>query len=223
MFYLFISILIICSILTIYFLFKELQELSYLKRTLYGIIGKHKISTIDDLIKIKNFLNQHIKYNDDLKSQKRPLLRKTATQTLKTGLGFCGENTRVAIKLFLIGGIKARRIYLYRKIWQHVLLEHKWENSWFMFDGHFDPDTILIDEKVAKIPVENIDEYPNNYPNNPYLYFCRIKVLQKVKSLSKIKLPISLVYLMESPYLIKSLISFSFTIAISLILLNNWL
>lgn len=209
MFYLFLTILIFSTTLFLYFLFKELQELSYLKRTLYDIIGKHKISAIDDLIKIKNFLNQHIKYNDDLKSQKRPLLRNTATQTLKTGFGFCGENARVAIKLFLIGGIKARRIYLFRKVWQHVLVEHKWENNWFMFDGHFDPDTFLKDEQVASIPSESISEFPDTYPNNPYLNFSRVKLFyNRVNSLSKLKLPISLIYILESPYLIKGIFSF---------------
>ncbi|MDF1672258.1 MAG: hypothetical protein P1U41_02055 [Vicingaceae bacterium] len=225
MFYLFISILIICTILTVYFLFKEFQEVSYLKGVLSDIIGKDTISEVNDLIKIKNFLNRNIKYNDKLKSQKRPLLRNTASQTLKTGLGFCGENARLAIKILILGSIKARRIYLFRKVWQHVLVEHSWKGSWFMFDGHYDPDTLLNDHNVTKIRSEKINQYPNDYPNNPYLDFCRIKlfyIIRPLRFMSKIKLPISFVYLMESPLIIKSLICFVFTLTASITLLNYW-
>ncbi len=202
-----IYILIIFSCIFLFYLYKEIQEIIFLKKALKSIIGKSKIESIEDLIKIKKFLNKNINYNDEFKNDKRPILRATASQTLKTNYGFCGENARVAIKFLLLGGIKARRIYLFRKVWQHVLIEHQWENEWFMFDGHYDPDTILHDSKVASINSENINNYPDDYPNNPYLEFCRVKLFYKIsplKSLSKTKLPSPIVYIMESPYLIKA-------------------
>ena len=143
-----------------------------------------------------------------MKTQKRPLLRHTASEILLSNYGFCGENARVAIKLMLIGGIKSNRIYLFRKKWQHVLIEHKFEKKWYMFDGHFDKNTLFKDIHVTKILSENISKYPNTYPNNPYLDFCRLKIFNKISiltKLSKTRLPSFLVYILESPHIIKAL------------------
>ena len=204
-----ISILLTCSFL--YFTIKEIQEIIFIRKILTNVIGKTKVESINDIIDIKQFLNNNISYNSNLKTQKRPLLRNTATQILKSKYGFCGENARVAIKMFLIGGVIARRIYLYGKKWQHVVIEHQTNKQWYMFDGHLDPETKLKDTQVASIPSEDIAEYPNGYKENPYIDFCRIKLFYAIppfKFLSMIKLPKSVVYLMESPYLIKSVLSF---------------
>lgn len=195
-------------IISCYFIFKELEEYFFLKKKLVDIIKKTRIDSIADLIAIKNYLQNNISYNPELKTKKRPILRHTASETLTSKYGFCGENARVAIKLLLIGGVKANRIYLYRKEWQHVLIEHIYGDEWFMFDGHYDENTLFEDTLVAKIPSENISEYPNTYPNNPYLNFCRLKLFYKtpfLQSYSKVRLPSFIVYLFESPYLIKSL------------------
>lgn len=205
----------------IYFLIKELKEIKTLKWLLKKILGKNTIASKEDLIQIKNYLHKNIKYDALKKEQKRPLLRHTASYIISTNYGFCGENARVAIKLFLLGGLKARRIYLFRKEWQHVLIEHSFNGKWYMFDGHYDPETVLKDEQVASIASENIAEYPDNYPNNPYLDFCRIKMLRSIKALrsfSKAKLPMFVVYISESPYSIKALLSFMGMIVAGLLL-----
>ena len=106
-----------------------------------------------------------------------------------------------------LGGVKARRIYLYRQEWQHVLIEHEFNNNCYMFDGHYDPDALLKDEDVASIFSEDLSSYPNSHPNNPYIYFCRIKLFNNIsvlKPFSKTKLPIWVTFIGESPYLIKS-------------------
>ena len=203
-----ICILIILGYLFFYFIAKEIIEVNFLKKTLFNIISKKNITTKQDLIKIKNFLNKNISYNPELKTKKRSLLRNTASQTLKSHYGFCGENVRVAIKLFKLGGIKARRIYLYREKWQHVLIEHEFKGKWYMFDGHYDPNAFLEDDAVTAIISENIHDYPNNHKNHPYINYCRIKLFYNIKPLrflSKLKFPNILVYFFESPYLIKGL------------------
>ena len=199
-------ITICIGFVSVYFFYKEYREVMFLKHELKKIIGKSKIESANDFVKIKNFLQSTISYNANLKSKTRPLLRYTATQILKSQYGFCGENARVAIKLFILGGISARRIYLFRKEWQHVLVEHEFKNKWYMFDGHYDPSSLLIDSDVAKIPSEDLSLYPNDYKTNPYLDFCRIKLFYKIsllKPFAKIKLPKTFVYLAESPSLIK--------------------
>ncbi|MCO6501334.1 MAG: hypothetical protein J5I47_13295 [Vicingus serpentipes] len=172
------------------------------------IIGQSNITSTDDLINIKNYLNSTISHIQELKEKKRPLLRHTATQIIKSKYGFCGENARVAIKLFLLGGVKANRIYLFRKEWEHVLIEHEMNKKWYMFDGHYDENTLLRDSQVVSILSENINEYPDDYPNNPYLDYCRIKLLRKTPGLallSKVRLPSLCIYILESPYLIKAI------------------
>ena len=199
---------ILLTLSLVYFLIQELREIVYLKRILHNTIGKGKIKTLEDIIKIKNFLNHNISYDAESKTENRPLLRHTAKQILKSGYGFCGENARVAIKLFLLARMKAGRIYLYRKEWQHVLVEHQLGENWYMFDGHYDENTLLHDDNVASIHSENIRSYPDHYPSNPYLDFCRIKIIYKLPVLrlySKIRLPSFLVYILESPNLIKAL------------------
>lgn len=197
------------AIFSFFYFIKEVFEVLFLKRVLLKILNKKRIETKDDIIKIKHFLNENISYTIENRYNRRPLLRHTAKEVLESKYGFCGENARVAIKLFLLSGIRARRIYLFRKEWQHVLIEHEYQNKWYMFDGHHDPDTILKDKMVANIPSENISKYPNDYSNNPYLDFCRIKLFRNLiflDRLSKQKLPSFVVYFLESPQLLKSFI-----------------
>ena len=187
-----VTILSFSVLLLIYYLYKEIQEIRFLKNTLTQIIGKRKIESVEDLVKIKNYLQTNISYNGNLKTKKRPLLRHTASHILTSNYGFCGENARVAIKLLMLGNIKAARIYLYGEKWGHVVIENKWNNSWFLFDGHYDEKTQLLDKQVTTIPSNKIEQYPNGYPENKYVNFCRIKLFYKIKllaSLSKIRLP----------------------------------
>ncbi|MDG1477354.1 MAG: transglutaminase domain-containing protein [Vicingaceae bacterium] len=219
-----VFIFVFFLIIFCYFVFKEIQEFLFLKKKLTEIIKKPCIDSINDLIAIKNYLQTNISYNSELKTKKRPLLRHTASETLTSKYGFCGENARVAIKLLLIGGIKANRVYLYRKEWQHVLIEHKYKDHWYMFDGHYDENTLFEDRLVAKILSEDISEYPNTYPNNPYLNFCRLKLFYKIPFLqpfSKVRLPSFIVYLFESPHLIKSL-GLAFFCLISLVIVKSY-
>lgn len=200
-----IILLTVLGILFFYFIVKEFAEVNFLKKTLFAIICKKKIESREDLIKIKNYLQKNISFDGKLKNKRRPFLRHTATEILRSNYGFCGENSRVAIKLFKIGGVKSNRVYLFRKEWEHVLIEHKMNNEWFMFDGHYDESTILKDKDVATIKTKDISLYPDEYPNNPYLDYCRIKLLYKskiFKPLSKLRLPSTISYILESPQLI---------------------
>lgn len=200
----------------LFFSIKELNEIQYLKKTLLNVIGKTNITSVDDLVKIKNYLNTTIKYNPELRTKKRPLLRHTATQILQSNYGFCGENARVSIKLLLLGGISARRIYLYGIKWGHVVIEQKINGNWYLFDGHYDPKTKLEDHQVGAIQSEALAAYPNQYEDNDYIDFCRVKLFYKITPLrkyAKLKLPSLVVYLFESPNLIKAGCSILITFA----------
>ena len=213
----------ICLTTLLYLIIKEIQEVLFLKKTLFSIIGSYRINNIDNLIKIKNYLNITITYDSSKKKAKRPILRHTSKEVLLNKYGFCGENARVAIKLLIIGGLKANRIYLYGEKWGHVVLENKWEKEWYLFDGHYDPLTKMNDSDILNIKSEDLASYPNGYKENNYIDFCRIKQLKKIKILerfSKKRLHILIVYLFESPNLIKLILNLPIML-IGILFLNS--
>lgn len=184
------------------------KERLFLRNKLREINGKVQLDEKADLIALKSFLRANIHYDQSKMDAKRPLLRHTAKQILEMNYGFCGENARVAILMHLYGGRKAHRIYLHGKEWGHVALEHKNQNAWFLFDGHYDPGMELTDEMVFEIPSNQIKSYPNIYKENPYLDFSRIKLFQKIaplKAFAKLRLPSFLVLIFESPNLLKGI------------------
>jgi hypothetical protein len=197
-------------LLFIFFLIRECQEIFFLRKILKNILNKDRIENNEDMIRIKDYLNR-IKYNKELRTIKRPLLRHTATHILKHNYGFCGENARVAIKFFLLSGIKSSRIYLYGSKWGHVVMEQKYKGQWYLFDGHYDPKTVLNPDQITFIKSEDLKSYPNDYSENEYLDFCRIKLFYNIsflKIFSKNRLPSIVIYIFESPFLIKTIFSF---------------
>ena len=207
MYYISELIIVLGTIAFFFFLIQEFQEVNYLKKVLQQVISKKQIESVNDLTKLKNYLNNNISYDATLRTKKRPLLRHTASQILKMNYGFCGENARVAIKLFLLGKMNAARIYLYGEKWGHVVIEHQMNGEWYLFDGHYDPKTKLEDKYLASIQSKNIAQYPNGYPENNYIDFCRIKlfyILPAFKKMAKLRLPSFIIYYFESPYLIKA-------------------
>ncbi|MCB0402678.1 MAG: transglutaminase domain-containing protein [Flavobacteriales bacterium] len=213
------------SLLSLIYLIKELREVRFLKQLLLRILGKKKLETLSDISTLKMYLNENIRYNPEWKSKKRPLLRHTASQILTSNYGFCGENARVSIKLFLLSGIKARRIYLFGTKWQHVVVEHEHESTWYLFDGHYDPKTVLGNDQIAQIESDQIASYPNAYSENPYVDYCRIKLFYRIPLLrawAKLRLPGSLVYFFESPYLIQSYALLNIALALLLFTLIKY-
>ena len=129
---------------------------------------------------------------------------------------------KVTIKLLTLGNIKSNRIYLHGKKWGHVVAENSWNNDWYLFDGHYDPLTSIKDHEVLNIKSTELKKYPNGYKENEYQDFSRIKLFKILKPLhfaSKYRLPMVLIYVFESPYLIKCLLSM-ISISIGIVLLN---
>lgn len=205
--YIVICFQMVLTVLTIsHFVFYIIEKRKISNLT-HKLIKKNNIETEQDIISIKKYLLETIHCDVNEKPRHRSLLRATAMQTLKSGHGFCGDNARLAINILHVGGIKANRIYLFGKKWIHIVVEMKLKGQWFLFDGHNDPEMLLTDEMVCKIPSEEIDSYPNNYPMNPWLNFCRIKLLRRKpfpKSWCKIRLASFLILFFENPNLIKA-------------------
>lgn len=182
------------------------RERAYLRQLLHSILGSGKISSKEDLIRLKNHLTANIRFDVEKKHASRPLLRHTAKETLESSYGFCGENARTAVLMLQLGGLRANRLYLIAKEWQHVVVEHKWNGGWVLFDAHADENTLLPDEDVTRIASSDLANYPNKYEGHPWLSGHRIKLFHNIpflRFMENIRLPQVLVVLFESPYLIK--------------------
>lgn len=161
----------------------------------------------DDIVRLKWYLSSHIRYDIKRVNERRPLLRHSAEHILKTGFGFCGENARVAIRLFGTGGVQARRLYLEGKQWQHAVVEHEWEGGWKLFDAHADASSLLPDEEVCRIESSDIRRFPNHEEVNPWLRSYRVKVFHGIRMLQRfeqIRPPGWIAQLAETPALVKA-------------------
>lgn len=169
---------------------------------------------------IMRYLKTHISYTDLDRNMKRPVLRASAIDILKSGKGFCGENVRVSIRFLDFVKIPARRIYLFGPKWEHVLVECKIDTQWYLVDMHNDPSTIMDEEDIGIIKSPMIKLLKNENNINPWIDYQRIRFFHNkpiLGNLRGIKLPHSLVYFFETPYLIKAALSAFFFILISLI------
>lgn len=179
-------------------------ESEFVRTKLREIIGGDQIRSAEDLVRIKRFLSTSIRWDLALRDVARPLLRAPATNILQTGWGFCGENARAAILLLNAGGVPANRIYLEGDRWGHVVVEHRWNGTRYLFDAHNDPGTLLPDELVAAVDSRDLARFPNDYPQNPYRRAYRMKVLRRWPAAHRLRAPALLSVAMERPSVIKA-------------------
>jgi len=196
-----------CFVVATIFVFNWWEERKMLGNVT-NKIAKNAVNNVDFIISLKRYLSDNINYDTAKRNAKRPLLRQTAATTLKTGFGFCGENARVAVLMLNYAGIRAGRVYLFGNRWNHVVVEHIYNNNWYLFDAHNDPGVMLPDTDVCKILIEDIESFPNEYrEENVWVESCRFKIARRIAFLSAIaqwRLPMPLAILSESPDLIKA-------------------
>ncbi len=205
----------------IYFLlnvFQYAKERNKLRHLLFSmVIGNESDSKNqkEKLIGLMKYLQATISFHtiDRSKNRKYNLLRATAIQIAESKEGFCGENARLAINLMSMMDIQSARIYLTGKKWGHVLTECFVDGKWWFFDGHMDPKTAMNVDDICKLPSPQITMLRNDYKENPWIDFNRIKLFSKIpflKSFGKIRLPFFMVLLFENPHLIKAVVGFFF-------------
>lgn len=161
-----------------------------------------------DLVELKRRLTETIDYDQRYLDAPRPPLRATASETLQTGTGFCGENARAAIVLLKQRGIRAHRLYLQGPRWGHVAVEQRWNDEWVLFDAHRDPGVLLPDEQVVRVPTSALERFPNDYrAANPWQRAARVKSFLRLRTpaLDELRPPALVVGVAERPLLIKGL------------------
>jgi hypothetical protein len=166
------------------------------------------VRSADDLCELKRRLTASIDYDQRSLEAPRPLLRAAASETLRTGTGFCGENARAAVLLLKQRGVRAHRLYLEGPRWGHVAVEQRWNDQWVLFDAHRDPGVLLPDEQVAQVPTAELERFPNDYADmNPWQRAARLKLSLRLprRDFDAVRPPAALVSVMERPYLVKSI------------------
>ena len=158
----------------------------------------------EELVRLKRRLSAEIHWDPARMHERRALLRASARRVLATGEGFCGENARVAVRLLNLGGIPAHRLYLEGERWGHVVVEHRWEGGWRLFDAHVDPRTSLPDEAVGRIDAEELAAFPNCAAENPWKRSYRIPGVRRLPAswAGRLRPPAALTALAETPALI---------------------
>jgi hypothetical protein len=177
------------------------RERAALRAWLYAVVPGGRIRSREDLVALKRKLSDAIHYDPAHMHDPRPLLRAGAVRTLAEGRGFCGENARVALSLLRLGGVPAHRLYLQGARWGHVVVEHRWDGAWRLFDAHNDPRTALPDEGVGRIDTDALDRFPNRVADNPWLSSYRIPGLGRKQWGARIRPPAAVTEIGESPAL----------------------
>src|SRR5690606_5577587 len=77
------------------------------------------------------------------------------------------------------GGVRAHRLYLEGERWGHVVVEHRWDGGWCLFDAHADPRTELTSAEVGRIRTDDLRAFPNRVPENPWRSAHRIPGLPR--------------------------------------------
>jgi hypothetical protein len=178
------------------------RERALLLAVLREVAPSGRIAAREELVRLKRRLARSIHWDEARMHAPRPLLRASARRVLETGEGFCGENARVAVRLLRLGGIDAHRLYLVGERWGHVVVEHRWDGGWRLFDAHVDPRTQLGDEQVGLIDAGDLRAFPNRAAENPWRGSFRVPLLGRLGGMSRVRPPGILTALAETPALV---------------------
>ena len=186
-------------------LIRWLQEQRTLREALVSVIPGGRIRSRDDLVALWRFVGQHVFWEPAKATESdRTLLRDTAVRTLATGVGLCGENARLSVRLLRLAGCPASRLYLFGERWGHVVAEVWWDGAWRLFDAHQDPATLPSDAEVGVLPTDDIACLPNRVAENQWVSAATAKLFRRVPALARRRIPGPFVVLVESPHLLKA-------------------
>jgi hypothetical protein len=102
----------------------QAQESWYVRSVSLGVIQDAGAATSrEKVVALRDYIQNNVTtFNAPFFDKERPFLRATASETLKSGLGYCGEDTRTFICMANNVGLRAQRINLTGKK-LHVVAE----------------------------------------------------------------------------------------------------
>jgi hypothetical protein len=100
----------------------QYREVQYLRSVSATVVRKAHAHTPEErVVALRDYLRATVRFQG-APTEDRPFMRATAANTLRSGLGYCGEVTRVFICMAASVGVRAQRINLYGKE-AHVVAE----------------------------------------------------------------------------------------------------
>jgi hypothetical protein len=197
------------------------RERRVLSALLRELAPSGRITTRAELVQLKRRLSAAIRWDEARMHDPRPPLRASARRVLESGEGFCGENARVAVRVLRLGGVDAHRLYLVGERWGHVVVEHRWDGAWRLFDAHVDPRTQLADDQVGRIDAEDLRAFPNRAAENPWRRSYRIPGLGAQRWAERLRPPAPVIALAETPSLVALVAGAVLAFAAALVLLRG--
>lgn len=83
----------------------------------------HATAPREQVVALRDYVRAHVTWEGAPgENDPRPFLRATAEETLRSGVGYCGEDSRLFINLARSMGIEAQRVNLYGRV-MHVVAE----------------------------------------------------------------------------------------------------
>jgi hypothetical protein len=151
---------------------------------------------LERVIALRDYLRANVSHVGAPKGDNdRPFLRATTSETIKTGLGFCGEVSRAFINLAWALGIPAQRINLYGPK-MHVVAEVELQHRQRLVVDAQNPPQIEELESLDRVMTRpDYDDY----------YTLNLRRLHLGWLVSRIRFEIGpITYLAENPHLLKA-------------------
>jgi hypothetical protein len=156
------------------------------------------------VIALRDYLRGHVRY-EAAAYDGRPFLRATAGETIRSGLGYCGEVTRAFICMAAAVGVPAQRINLYGKK-PHVVAEAELGPGWKVIADCQSPPQIAGLERLDEVILRpDYDDY----------YTLNLRRAGINRIVSRVKLEMGpLTYWTENPHALKATLWLSFAAAL---------
>lgn len=209
-----ISILqLICVVFFLKYTYNNFSDRAFLIKQTQKIFEKEiveikKISEEKRVRIIMRYIKKTLSFEGVNKTAKRPFLRATAVETLKSKKGLCGEFSRVGILLLHFAGIEAQRFYLFGPKWEHVLLNCKIDGKWYLIDNFNEPSVEMKETDIKKVEFPKFELLRNDWSAlNPWTDYQSVRFFHNysfLRNYRAIIFPHTLVIFFASPYLIKS-------------------
>ncbi len=170
----------------------QAREDAFVRQTALAIVrDAHARTPRERVIALRDHVRAHVRSDGAPGAGERPFLRATTEETLRSGLGYCGEDSRAFINLARSIGIEAQRVNLYGRV-MHVVAEVELEpHERLVVDAQSPP---LIPELEPLDQVILRPEYDDYYTLN-------LRRLHLGWLVSRVRLEMGpLTYWMENPH-----------------------
>lgn len=139
----------------------QAREDAYIQETALRVVAEaHAETPRERVIALRDYVRRTVTFHGAPGGDgPRPFLRATAEETLRSGRGFCGEDSRAFVDLARSIGIEAQRVNLYGSM-MHVVAEVELEPHQRLIVDAQNPPTIVDLEPIDEVILRpEFDDY----------------------------------------------------------------